>query len=135
MNNSYLADAIKASYVHKKVGEYLRNNVIKPGISLKDIANITENKIKEYINFDSENPLKRGIAFPVGLSMNDCAAHYTPNKGDTDIFIKESDILKIDYGVHYNGIIIDSAFTMHFNKKYDEFIQISKDVTNFAVKQ
>jgi methionyl aminopeptidase len=135
MNNTYLADAIKASFTHKKVGKYLRNNIIKPGVSLKDIALITENKIKEYINFDSENPLLKGIAFPVGLSLNNCAAHYTPNNDDLDIFLKDDDILKIDYGVHFNGTIIDSAFTVHFNEKYNEFIQISKDVTDFAVKQ
>jgi len=135
MDNTYLADAIKASFTHKKVGEYLRHDIIKPGISLKDIATITENKIKEYINFDPENPLLRGIAFPIGLSINDCAAHYTPNIDDPDIILQKNDILKVDYGVHFNGTIIDSAFTMHFDEKYDEFIKISKDVTNFAVKQ
>jgi methionyl aminopeptidase len=135
MDNTYLADAIKASFTHKKVGEYLRRDIIKPGISLKDIATITENKIKEYINFDPENQLLRGIAFPVGLSINDCAAHYTPNIDDPDIILQKNDILKVDYGVHFNGTIIDSAFTMHFDEKYDEFIKISKDVTNFAVKQ
>ena len=135
MNNTYLIDAIKASFTHKKVGKYLRENIIKPGVSLKEIANITENKIKEFINYDPENPLEKGIAFPVGLSINNCAAHYTPNYNDLDIFLKDSDILKIDYGVHYNGIIIDSAFTMHFDSKYDEFINASKDVTDFAVKQ
>jgi len=30
-----------------------------------------------------ENGLESGIAFPTGLSLNHCAAHYTPNAGDT----------------------------------------------------
>ena len=135
MNNTYLADAIKASYVHKKVGKYLREAVIKPGVSLQNLASITEAKIKEYINYDPEYPLTMGVAFPVGLSINNCAAHYTPNYGDKDIFLKESDILKIDYGVHYNGIIIDSAFTINFDSKYDEFIKFSKETTEFAISQ
>lgn len=30
-----------------------------------------------------ENGLKAGIAFPTGISINHCAAHYSPNPGDT----------------------------------------------------
>ena len=29
-----------------------------------------------------ENKLHAGIAFPTGCSINNCAAHYTPNSGD-----------------------------------------------------
>jgi methionyl aminopeptidase len=136
MNNQQgsLINAIKSAKIHKEIGSYIRS-IIKPGLSLNDLASIIENKIKEDTNFDIINPLKRGIAFPVGLSLNNCAAHYTPNYNDNDIIIKDSDILKIDYGIHYNGTIIDSAFTIHIDKKYDEFIDISKKLTNFAIKQ
>lgn len=30
-----------------------------------------------------ENGFESGIGFPTGLSLNHCAAHYTPNAGDT----------------------------------------------------
>jgi len=30
-----------------------------------------------------ENGLECGVGFPTGLSLNHCAAHYTPNQGDT----------------------------------------------------
>jgi len=127
-----LINGIKASKVHIKVGKYIREN-IKCGLSLKDIAVIIENKIKDEINFDINNPLDRGIAFPIGLSLNNCAAHYTPNYNESEIILKEDDIIKIDYGVHIEGTIIDSAFTLHFNEKYNEFIDISKKITNYAV--
>jgi methionyl aminopeptidase len=133
MNNT-LVDAIKSAQIHKKVGAYTRS-IIKPGLSLHNIAKLIENKIKEETKFDINNPLKAGIAFPVGLSLNNCAAHYTPNYNEPEIILKDSDILKIDYGVHINGVIIDSAFTVHFDEKYDEFISISKKLTNFAVKK
>ena len=29
------------------------------------------------------NGMESGIGFPTGLSLNNCAAHYTPNPGDT----------------------------------------------------
>lgn len=132
MDNKPLVNAIKAANVHKKVGEIVRNT-IKPGMALKDIALFIEDNIKTNIEFDNNKPLDRGIAFPVGLSLNNCAAHYTPNYGDNTIILTEKDILKIDYGTHINGTIIDSAFTLHFDNKYDEFIQISKDITNYGV--
>ena len=127
-----LINAINASNVHKKTGEYIRN-IIKPGMVLKDIAILIENKIKEETFFDINNPLNGGIGFPVGLSLNNCAAHYTPNYNESNIILQEDDILKIDYGTHIYGTIIDSAFTLNFNPKYDEFIQISKNITNYAV--
>lgn len=132
MEKDTLINAIKASQIHKKTNYYIRD-IIKPGIKLKDIAQLIENKINTEILFNKNNPLNAGIAFPVGLSLNNCAAHYTPNYNETDIILKDSDILKIDYGTQINGVIIDSAFTLHFDSKYDKFIQISKDITNYAV--
>jgi len=132
MNNSNLLNSIRAATIHKNVGNHIRKR-IKPGLSLKEIASIIEEKIKEEIHYDKNYPLKRGIGFPVGLSVNNCIAHYTPNDEDNDIFLKETDIIKIDYGVHVKGIIIDSAFTVNFDSKYDEFINISRNLTNYAV--
>ena len=130
--NKTLVNAITASYVHKKVGEHIRE-IITPGMSLNNIATIIENKINEEIKYDKNNPLERGIGFPVGLCINDCAAHYTPNYQDSEIILKKSDVLKIDYGVHVEGTIIDSAFTLNFDDKYDDFINISRNLTNYAV--
>lgn len=127
-----LLSACKAAAIHKKVGSYIRSN-LKPNMSLKAIALLIEDKIKEETKYDKNAPLERGIAFPTGLSMNNCAAHYTPNSNENDIFFTDKDIIKIDYGVHINGVIIDSAFTFSFNEDYKEFIQISKDTTNYAV--
>ena len=30
-----------------------------------------------------ENGFESGVGFPTGLSLNECAGHYTPNAGDT----------------------------------------------------
>lgn len=132
MDNTCLLNAIQAASVHKKVSNYAINN-IKPNMSLLDIANLIENKVNELINYNSFDPLNKGIAFPTGLSLNNCAAHYTPNFNEKDILFNEKDILKIDFGVHKNGVIIDSAFTISFNPEYEEFINISKNLTNYAV--
>jgi len=132
MTSPELVNAIKGANIHKETSTYLRS-IVKPGISLQNIAVLTENKIKELTKFDINLPIERGIGFPIGVSVNNCAAHYTPNFGEDDIILSENDIIKIDYGVHFKGTIIDSAFTLHFNPKYDEFINISKDITNYGV--
>ena len=48
-------------------------------------------------------------AFPVNLSMNEIAAHYTPAYSDET---KASGLLKIDFGVCVDGCIVDVAFSM-----------------------
>ena len=131
-NNTPLVNAIKSAKVHKNIGTYVRS-IIKPGLTLKEIVLLIENKIKDDVNFNKLSPIEQGIAFPVGVSLNNCAAHYTPNYGEPDIILQNSDIIKIDYGVHIGGTIIDSAFTLHFDPKYDKFINISKNLTNYAV--
>ena len=132
MDNGLLMNAIKGAYCHKNVGKFIRNN-IKENMSLENIAKIIENKIKEEIKYNSKEPISKGIAFPVGLSLNNCAAHYCPNYNENPIYYTENDILKIDYGVHFEGVIIDSAFTISKNPNYEEFINISRNLTNYAV--
>jgi methionyl aminopeptidase len=131
--NTVLNDAIKGASVHKKVSKKVFEYVI-PNMTLKEIVRFIEKSIREETSFDPLAPLNAGIGFPVGVGVNNCVAHYTPNYEDEDYMISNNDIIKIDYGVHYNGMIIDSAFTLHFDPKYDEFINISKEATQTAIK-
>uniref|UniRef100_A0A8C0UPK6 Methionine aminopeptidase 2 n=1 Tax=Cyanistes caeruleus TaxID=156563 RepID=A0A8C0UPK6_CYACU len=80
-----------------------------------------------------ENGLNAGLAFPTGCSLNNCAAHYTPNAGDPTV-LQYNDICKIDFGTHISGRIIDCAFTVTFNPKYDRLLQAVKDATNTGIK-
>ncbi|CAH1264794.1 METAP2 [Branchiostoma lanceolatum] len=82
----------------------------------------------------NEDGLKRGLAFPTGCSLNHCAAHYTPNAGD-DTVLQYDDVCKIDFGTHVNGHIIDCAFTVTFNPKYDQLLAAVKDATNTGIKE
>ena len=51
-----------------------------------------------------ENGLEAGLAFPTGVSLNHCAAHYTPNAGDTTV-LQYDDVMKVDFGTHINGML------------------------------
>ena len=41
-------------------------------------------------------------------------------------YFKYDDVCKIDFGTHVNGRIIDSAFTVTFNPKYDRLKEAVK---------
>jgi methionyl aminopeptidase len=139
MNNNILKDALQGAKVHKNVSKKVYEYV-KIGSSVKEIIDFIEKNIKEETKYDNLDPLKCGIGFPIGIGINNCVAHYTLNYEDyndninNEKIITKNDIIKIDYGVHFNGMIIDSAFTLCFDEKYNEFINLSKEITNFAIK-
>jgi len=119
----------EAAECHRIVRQWAKS-WIKPGMKMIDIADTIETSLRKTI--DAEGT-KRSIAFPTGLSLNNVAAHYTPNAGDTRV-LKESDVLKVDIGLQVNGWIIDSAFTMAFDPMYDPLLQTVREATNAGVK-
>jgi len=62
------------------------------------------------------------------------AAHYTPNPGDLTT-IEYNDVCKIDFGTHVDGYIIDCAFTVAFNPRYDKLLEAVKDATYTGIKE
>uniref|UniRef100_A0A7S0BE05 Methionine aminopeptidase 2 n=1 Tax=Rhodosorus marinus TaxID=101924 RepID=A0A7S0BE05_9RHOD len=120
----------KSSEVHRRVRQYI-NTKIKPGIKLIDMCELLENCNRTLVEAEG---LKAGIAFPTGCSINHVAAHYTPNKGD-DTVLKYDDVMKVDFGTHINGRIIDCAYTVAFNSKYDKLLEAVKEATNTGVKE
>lgn len=103
---------------------------IKPGMTMIEICEEVENTARKLIK---ENGLQAGLAFPTGCSRNHCAAHYTPNAGDPTV-LEYDDVTKIDFGTHINGRIIDCAFTLTFNPKYDKLVEAVRDATNTGIK-
>jgi methionyl aminopeptidase len=53
-------------------------------------------------------------AFPCNVSINEVAAHYTSPPNDT-LRIPEGSTVKVDLGVHVDGYVTDTAFTVSFN--------------------
>jgi len=120
----------RAAEVHRQTRAYARRT-IKPGMTMTSIADLIEDTARALVE---ESGLESGIGFPTGLSLNSCAAHYTPNAGDT-IVLQQSDVLKVDIGVHVKGKILDSAFTLSFEPTYDNLIAAVRDATNAGVKE
>nr|XP_002738650.1 PREDICTED: methionine aminopeptidase 2-like isoform X1 [Saccoglossus kowalevskii] len=124
------SDIRQAAETHRQVRKYVQG-FLKPGLQMIDICERLETAGRKLIN---ENGLKAGLAFPTGCSLNYCAAHYTPNNGDTTVLTYD-DVCKIDFGTHVNGRIIDCAFTVAFNPKYDNLLASVKDATNTGIKE
>ncbi|XP_006895268.1 PREDICTED: methionine aminopeptidase 2-like, partial [Elephantulus edwardii] len=122
-------DFREAAEAHRQVIKYVMS-WIKPGMTMIEICEKLEDCSRKLIK---ENDLNAGLAFPTGCSLNKCAAHYTPNAGDTTV-LQYDDICKVDFGTHINGRIIDCAFTVTFNPKYDMLLKAVKDATNTGIK-
>nr|XP_019942625.1 PREDICTED: proliferation-associated protein 2G4 isoform X2 [Paralichthys olivaceus] len=59
--------------------------------------------------FKKEKDMKKGIAFPTSVSVNNCVCHFSPLKSDSDYTLKDGDLVKIDLGVHVDGFIANVA--------------------------
>nr|BAN37647.1 methionine aminopeptidase, putative [Entamoeba histolytica] len=128
-----IEDYRKAAAIHKSVRQWAQQ-WIKPGMSDLFVAENIERKVREECEVDGVNTTERGMAFPCGLSVNSCAAHFTPNPNDPLSFYKTDDVVKIDFGVHVNGHLIDSAFTMTWDPALQPILDCSKDATNTGIK-
>ncbi len=82
------------------------------GRSVLDVCEIVEAKIVE---------LGGRPAFPCNVGVNEVAAHYTSPWRDGSL-IPDNSIVKIDFGVHLEGCITDTAVTLSLNPAYDSMI-------------
>ncbi|KAG6581235.1 Methionine aminopeptidase 2B, partial [Cucurbita argyrosperma subsp. sororia] len=120
----------RAAEVHRQVRKYIRS-IVKPGMLMTDLCETLENTVRKLI---SENGLQAGIAFPTGCSLNWVAAHWTPNTGDKTV-LQYDDVMKLDFGTHIDGCIIDCAFTVAFNPMFDPLLEASREATNTGIKE
>ena len=123
MNKSEIEKIIQAGKIASKTREFAKN-LIKPGMPLLEIAEKIEQNIRD---------LGGEPAFPVNLSINEIAAHYTPSNEDT---ATASGLLKIDLGVHIDGWAADTAFSMDLtgNSENQKLIETAEKCLENAIK-
>jgi len=90
---------VKAGKIASEVKAWIKPK-IKRGMPLLEIAELIENKI---------HSLKGSPAFPVNLSIDEYAAHYTPTYDDET---EAKGLLKVDFGVEIDGWIADNSFSI-----------------------
>jgi methionyl aminopeptidase len=122
MEKAVIDKILKAGKIAQELRRYAREIVVK-GRPLFEIATLIDEKIEK---------LGAKPAFPVNLSINEIAAHYTPSVGDE--FVAHG-LLKIDIGIQVDGYIADTAFSVDLendavNKK---LIEAAEDAVRVSV--
>ncbi|KAG2258710.1 hypothetical protein Bca52824_078004 [Brassica carinata] len=73
-------------------------------------------------------------AAEVHRQVRKVAAHWTPNSGDKTV-LQSDDVMKLDFGTHIDGHIVDCAFTVAFNPMYDPLLAASREATYTGIKE
>ncbi|XP_018579269.1 proliferation-associated protein 2G4 [Anoplophora glabripennis] len=105
---------------YKMAGEIV-NRVLKQvidkcvaGASVREICEFGDQLLTEETSkvFKKEKELKKGIAFPTCVSVNNCICHFSPVPSEPDYTLKDEDVVKVDLGVHIDGFIAVVAHTI-----------------------
>ncbi len=99
-------------------------DLIEKGMTYLEAAE----EIEEFIREKGAKP-----AFPVNISRNEEAAHYTPGK-DPGRKFKEDQVVKIDIGTHIDGYVGgDTAYTIDFTEENQELVKASEEALENAI--
>jgi len=114
----------KAGKIASEIRSYALG-LVKEGAKLLDVAKAIEAKIVS---------LGAKPAFPVNISINEIAAHYTPRHNDDAVF-KKGDLVKLDFGVHVDGYPADTATSISVGKSEEnqKLIDASAEALKAAI--
>lgn len=63
--------------------------------------------------FKKEKEMKKGIAFPTCISVNNIICYYSPLRSDTAAYVlKDGDVVKINLGAHIDGLPVVGGHTV-----------------------
>ncbi len=97
--------------------------LVNPGESAFDIAETIEKMTRD---------AGAVPGFPCNISINDVAAHYTPETKDA-LLIGEKDLVKVDFGVAINGCVADTAFSIDLSGEHGSLLEASHRALEDAV--
>ncbi len=98
-------------------------SLVKPGKPALEICEAVEARIRA---------LGGKPAFPVGIGINDVAAHYTSPPGDK-LTIPASSIVKVDFGIHLNGYVTDTAVSVCLEPAYEPLVHAADEALTNAI--
>lgn len=127
-----------AGKILAKVADQIKQ-AVKIGVSLKDLDRLAKKLILEaggepaflgYQPYGAEKPFPASIC----ASLNDVVVHGVP----TDYKLKSSDLLKLDFGVIYDGGIADAAFSVgvgKISKTATDLIAVTRQALLVGIKE
>jgi len=98
-------------------------SAVRPGVSYLDVCDIVRKEVES-----------RGgrLAFPTGIGVNDVTAHYAPQEGDESVF-GESDLVKVDFGVHVEGYVTDTSVSVTLNPDFNLLLEATQRALDVAI--
>lgn len=97
--------------------------LIKVGASLLEVAEKIESWVLEEV----------GLAFPVNISINEVASHYTPSAKEERVFT-EKDLVSIDIGTQVDGYVGgDTAYSIDLTGEWGKLVEASEEALNTAL--
>lgn len=123
LSSSDVDAAIEAGRIASKALLYGRARIRRDASLLE----VTE-QVEAYIREQGAEP-----AFPVQMSLNDTAAHDVARFKDQRIL--GEDLVKLDVGVHIDGVIADNALTVDLSSRHRAVLDASKDALSAAMEK
>jgi methionyl aminopeptidase len=83
---------------------------VEPGVTTRQLSDVAASELKKlggepaFLNYPGVTPFPAVIC----MSVNDAVVHGIPD----DTPLKEGDVLSMDFGVRYRGMIVDSAIAV-----------------------
>ena len=115
MDEKAIGNAVKLGDITYRALEKGRS-LVKSGARLLDVAEAIEKYLRDQ---------GCGIAFPVNLSVNEEAAHYTPKPDDDKVF-GPNDLVKVDVGAEMNGALSDCAITVDISGQNSDLVEAAE---------
>lgn len=124
--------------IHARILKELAKKV-KPGVKTDELNNYAERLIDEagctasflgYQPYDAKRPYPAALC----VSINEEIVHGIPNEGGRILF--EGDIVTLDLGLTYNGLITDAAITVPVGKISKEaatLVQATREALDRAI--
>lgn len=108
------------------VNDTLKKVIAKclPGAKVQELCEFGDKHLTEETGkvFKKEKDMKKGIAFPTCVSINNCICHFSPLKSEADVEIKDGDLIKIDLGAHIDGFAAVVAHTLVVGASKDNVV-------------
>jgi len=123
LDNKALEKLRLAGEIAQKALKYAES-LVKPNAKLLYICE----KIEETIVKEGGRP-----AFPLNISVNSIAAHYTSPPNDMRK-LPNRGVVKIDLGVHIDGYIVDTARTIILGGNYSKLVKAAKTALDAAIQ-
>ncbi len=113
----------KAGKIAKAAREFGASKIVE-GALLLDVAE----EVEDFIVKQGGSP-----AFPLNLTINDQAAHFTPAHDDK-LGFQRGDVVKLDVGVHVDGYVGDTAKTIEVGThSWGDLIRATEEALDAAI--